>query len=142
MESRPASLIDVVPTILTAAGAPLPKTLQGRALSGETEARTLYGETFPCPVMQPPECPKGCTAKAIFEWPMKFITSTSGRRELFDLSADPDELRNLYIQQQERATRMDAALNAWKQILPGQTRQNKQVDPEKLKQLKGLGYIQ
>ena len=142
VESRPASLIDVAPTILSAVQAPLPKAMQGRDLSGAAETRTIYGETFPCPVMQPPECPQGCTAKAIFEWPMKFITSSSGKRELFDLSADPDERRNLYIQQQERATRMDAALNAWKLVLPNQTRQNKQVDPEMLKQLKGLGYIQ
>ena len=142
VESRPASLIDVAPTILDAVQAPLPKAMQGRSLAGIAETRAIYGETFPCPVMQPPECPKGCAAKAIFEGPMKFITSSNGKRELFDLSSDPDEQRNLYIQQQERATRMDAALAAWRKILPSQTRQNKQVDPEKLKQLKGLGYIQ
>ncbi len=141
VESRPASLIDVAPTILSAVQAPLPAALQGRGLDPGGEARTIYGETFPCPVMQPPECPNGCTAKAIFEWPMKFIASSNGKRELFDLSADPDEQRNLFIQQQERATRMDAALGAWRKVLPSQTRQNKQVDAEKRKGLEGLGYI-
>jgi arylsulfatase A-like enzyme len=142
VESRPASLIDVAPTILRTVQAPLPKAMQGRSLADAGDPRTIYSETFPCPVMQPPECPKGCTAKAVFDWPMKFISSSNGKRELFDLSSDPDEHRNLYIQQQERATQLDAALGAWKKILPSQTRQNKQVDPEKLKQLKGLGYIQ
>ena len=121
---------------------PLPKAMQGRSLRDPAETRTIYGETFPCPVMQPPDCPNGCAAKAIFAWPMKYITSSNGKRELFDLSVDPNEQRNLYIQQQERADELNAALTAWKKALPTQTRQNKQVDPEKLKQLKGLGYIQ
>ena len=142
VESRPASLIDVAPTILGAVQAALPNTMQGRSLVDAGPARIIYGETFPCPVMQPPECPQGCTAKAVFDWPMKFISSSNGKRELFNLSLDPGEQRNLYIQQQERAAQLDAALGAWKRILPSQTRQNKQVDPEKLKQLKGLGYIQ
>jgi hypothetical protein len=73
---------------------------------------------------------------------MKFISTSNGKRELFDLGSDPDELRNLYIQQQGLAIRLDAVLGAWKKILPGQTRQSKQIDLEKLKQLKGLGYIQ
>jgi hypothetical protein len=92
--------------------------------------------------MQSPDCPGGCVAKAIFRWPMKFISSSNGKRELFDLVSDPNEQRNLFIQQQEQANQLDAALNVWKKLLPSQVRQNKQVDPEKLKQLQGLGYIQ
>jgi len=92
--------------------------------------------------MHSPDCPNGCTAKAVIAWPMKFISSSNGKRELFDLNLDPDERRNLYVQQHERLTQLDAELSAWKKMSPGQTRQNKQVDPEKLKQLKGLGYIQ
>jgi arylsulfatase A-like enzyme len=142
VESGPVSLIDVAPTILLTVQVPVPKAMQGRSLTVAGDPRTIYGETFPCPVMQPPECPQGCAAKAVFDWPMKFVSSSNGKRELFDLSSDPGEQRNLYIQQHERATQMDAALGAWKKVLPSQTRQNKQVDPEKLKQLKGLGYIQ
>jgi hypothetical protein len=128
--------------ILLTVQVPVPKAMQGRSLTVAGDPRTIYGETFPCPVMQPPECPRGCAAKAVFDCPMKFVSSSSGKRELFDLSSDPGEQRNLYIQQHERATQMDAALGAWKKVLPSQTRQHKQVDPEKLKQLKGLGYIQ
>jgi arylsulfatase A-like enzyme len=141
-EDRPVSLIDVAPTVLAATTTPVPSTMQGRNLADPIDARPIYSETFPCPVIVPPECPNGCTAKAIISWPMKYISSSNGKRELFDLSADPDEQRNLYIQQQERALAMDGALSAWKRNLPTQTRQTKEVDPEKLKQLKGLGYIQ
>ena len=93
-------------------------------------------------MIHPKECENGCTAKAIFSWPLKFITTSNGKRELFDLAADPDETRNLYVQQMARALDLDAQLNAWMKSRPAQTRQNKQVDPEKLKQLKGLGYVQ
>jgi arylsulfatase A-like enzyme len=145
VESRPVSLIDVAPSVLAAAQARIPATMQGRNLAAAAEPRTLYGETFPCPVMQPPTCPGGCIAKAIYSWPMKYITSSNGpniRRELFDLSSDPNEQVNLLIRQQDRATQLDADLVAWRKNLPAQTRQTKEVDPEKLKQLKGLGYIQ
>jgi arylsulfatase A-like enzyme len=142
VERRPVSLIDVAPSILAAAQAPVPATMQGRNLAAAGEPRVLYGETFPCPVMQPPVCPGGCTAKAIIAWPMKYISSSNGKRELFDLSNDPNEQTNLFIRQQERATQLDGDLTAWRKNLPTQTRQTKEVDPEKLKQLKGLGYIQ
>jgi arylsulfatase A-like enzyme len=141
-ENSPVSLIDVAPTILTAAQAEVPKTMQGRNLADPSDARPIYGETFPCPVMLPPECPGGCAAKTVIEWPMKYISSSNGKNELFDLSTDPSELRTLYVKQHERALELDAALGAWKRNLPTQTRQHKEVDPEKLKQLKGLGYIQ
>jgi arylsulfatase A-like enzyme len=142
VEDRLVSLIDVAPTILEIAQVPLPGTIQGRPVTTPSETRAVYAETFPCPVMQPPECPRGCSAKAVFAWPMKYIASGSGKRELFDLSSDPDEKTNLFIQQRELATHLDAVLTDWKKNLPTQTRQNKQVDPEKLKQLQGLGYIQ
>jgi arylsulfatase A-like enzyme len=142
IEPRPVSLIDVAPSILAAVQAAVPPTMQGKNLAGAAEPRVLYGETFPCPVIQPPECPYGCSAKAIFEWPMKYLTSSSGKRGLYDLSVDPNEQHNLLIQQQERAAQLDGALTSWSKNLPKQTRQDKKMDAEKLKQLKGLGYIQ
>jgi arylsulfatase A-like enzyme len=142
VESRPVSLIDVAPSVLAAAQAPVPPAMQGKNLAGSGEPRTLYAETFPCPVMQAPECPGGCTAKVIYQWPMKYVTSSNGKRSLFDLSVDPNEQHSLLVLQQDRVTEMDTALSSWRKNLPAQKRQNKQMDAEKLKQLKGLGYIQ
>ena len=61
VESRPASLIDVAPTILSTLGVPVPQTMQGRNLTGAgaNEPRRIFSETFPCQVMHPPECPNG-----------------------------------------------------------------------------------
>ena len=87
-ESRPVSLTDVAPTILETVGMAVPQTMQGRSLTAPAD-REIYSETFPCPVAHSPDCPNGCTARAIFSWPYKFISTSNGHRELFDLSADP-----------------------------------------------------
>jgi arylsulfatase A-like enzyme len=140
-EARPVSLIDVAPTVLDAAGIAVPQAMQGRSLTTVAD-REIYGETFPCPVAHPPDCPKGCTARAIYAWPYKFITSSNGRRELFDLGGDPAENRNLYIQQPERAAELSERLALWTKSMPKQSRETHTLAPEDLRRLKSLGYVQ
>jgi arylsulfatase A-like enzyme len=143
-EQRLASLTDVAPTILSAAGAAVPASMQGRNLMAidSSPPREIFGETFPCPVIRPAECLSGCSAKAVYSWPLKFISMSNGKRELFNLAEDPDEKRNLYVLEMPRALDLGGDLKAWMKDMPAQERQSKQVDPEKLKQLKGLGYVQ
>jgi arylsulfatase A-like enzyme len=140
-EERPVSLSDVTPTILETAGIAAPRTMQGRSLKAATE-REIFSETFPCPVAHSPDCPNGCTARAIFSWPYKFITSSNGHRELFDLSGDPTERRNLYVQQPERAALLAGRLSQWMQSMPQQSRETHTLSPEDLRRLKSLGYVQ
>jgi arylsulfatase A-like enzyme len=140
-EERPVSLTDVAPTILRAAGLAVPPAMQGRGLTSAAD-REIFSETFPCPVPHPPDCPNGCTARAIFQWPYKFITSSNGRRELFDLGSDPAEKRNLYIQQPERAAQMGASLAEWMKSMPRQSSEKHTMSPEDLQRLKSLGYVQ
>ena len=140
--TTPVSLIDVAPTVLSTLNLPIPGNMQGKPLTDSAAAsRKIYSETFACPVMHPLECPNGCAAKAIFEWPLKFIVTDNGKRELFDLSQDPDEHHNLQSQEQGRAAELATDLAAWSRALPAQTHDAKQIDPEKLKQLESLGYI-
>jgi arylsulfatase A-like enzyme len=140
-EDRLVSLTDVAPTILEAAGLAAPPTMQGRSLQAIGE-RDIYSETFPCPVAQSPECPKGCTARAIFSWPFKFISSSNGHRELFDLGVDPTEKRNLYIQRADQAALLSDRLAGWMKSMPAQSRETHTVSPEDLRRLKSLGYVQ
>jgi arylsulfatase A-like enzyme len=140
-EERPVSLTDVAPTILETAGIAVPPTVQGRSLTATAE-RDIFSETFPCPVAHPPECPNGCTARAIFSWPYKYITSSNGRRELFDLGSDPAEDRNLYIRQPEIAERLAGRLALWMNGMPLQSREAHTLSPEDLRRLKSLGYVQ
>jgi len=140
-EGHPVSLTDVAPTILEAAGIAAPQTMQGRSLTAIAD-RDIFSETFPCPVAHSPDCPNGCTARAIFSWPFKFITTSNGHRELFDLSGDPTESRNLYIRQPERAAQLADRLSMWMKSMPQQTRETHTLSPEDLRRLKSLGYVQ
>ena len=115
--------------------------MQGRSLTAVTD-REIFSETFPCPVAHPPDCPNGCTARAIYAWPYKFITSSNGRRELFDLGGDPAEHRNLYIQQPERAAQLSDQLALWMKNMPKQSHETHTLAPEDLRRLKSLGYVQ
>ena len=140
----PVSLIDVTPTVLTTIGLDQPPTMQGRDLSHpETlSGRVLYNETFPCPVMQAPECPHGCTARSVYEWPYKYIASSSGKRELFDLSRDPLEEHTLYAEQRLISNKLRADLDAWIEGLPTHSAQKPALSHDDLQRFKGLGYVQ
>ena len=143
-ESHPVSLIDVAPTILSTLGVPVPPTMQGRNLTGAgaSEPRPIFSETFPCPVIHPPECPDGCTSQAIFSWPYKYIVTSNGKRELFDVGTDPDEATNLAIRLEPQARQLNADLNLWTKIKPAQSKQTHKVDADALKNFKSLGYVQ
>jgi arylsulfatase A-like enzyme len=139
-EAGLASLTDVAPTILSATGVAVPPTMQGRDLAAGNAPRDVYSETFACPVVRPVECHDGCTTTSLFSWPYKYIVSNEhgGKYELFDLSKDPNEKRNLLIREQDQSTAMRARLEKWSR--PVQTREEKRLDVEKEKGLRDLGY--
>jgi arylsulfatase A-like enzyme len=136
------SLIDVAPTILTVAGLSVPPAMPGHSLldAGEAGGREIFSETFPCPVMHPPDCP-GCSAQAVVSWPFKYIRFNNGKRELFNLEADPDEQKNLTGVATADAARMSGELSAWGKTLPAQSRQKVALTVEEMRRLKSLGYV-
>jgi arylsulfatase A-like enzyme len=138
----PVSLTDVEPTILTALGYPTPKGVQGLNLlaPAATAPRQIYTESFPCPVLHPLSCPDGCLTRAAFSWPYKYIASSDGKRELYDLAKDPNETRNLLPG--EPATKLQAELSSWIRTMPALKREELKLNPESLKRLKSLGYVQ
>ncbi len=139
----PVSLIDVAPTVLAALGYPAPERMQGRDLAAANGigARRLYSESFPCPSAHPPECREGCMERAALDWPHKLITSSTGKREFYDLERDPYERRNLYASEpQARALAQD--LEGWMKTMPAQTTGRSQMDAETARRLKSLGYVQ
>jgi len=143
-EPTPASLIDVAPTVLSTLGLSVPAAMQGRDLN-HPEAlagRILYNETFPCAVIQAPECRTGCTARSVYEWPYKYISSSTGKRELFDLSQDPLEEKTLYARQRPVADKLRADLDAWIKAMPVRTIRKQTLTHDDLEKLKGLGYVQ
>ena len=142
----PVSLVDVMPTILSVAGYEAPGNGQGRnlldAVQSAGPSREIYSESFPCPVMHSSDCPSGCTMRAVFAWPNKFITSSSGRYQYYDLSSDPDENHDLSVAQRSDAANLGLKLGHWVRTMPAQSRQQTPLDREALQRLKALGYVQ
>jgi hypothetical protein len=77
----------------------------------------------------------------VISWPNKYITSSNGRYEEYDLSSDPGETRNLFGSLNPVAQKLRTELTGWMKTMPAQSAQQLKLDPEALQRLKSLGYI-
>ncbi len=131
---------DVMPTVLDLVGRQAPDGLQGRSLvplmTGETRDLNLeaYSESL--------------YARNHFGWSdlkalragrFKYIATT--RPELYDLVADPGELKNLFEERRQIADRMAAELARLAVEDAGASAGPSAVDPETRERLAALGYI-
>jgi len=116
----PVSLIDIFPTVMKVTGVEPPRGLQGRDLLDPeaTAPRNLFSESFPCPVAQGPGCPSGCLMRTVVSWPNKFIFSSNGRSQVYQLDQDPNETHNLFGMLHHTALTLAAQLNAWIRTMP------------------------
>ncbi|MEO6323033.1 MAG: sulfatase-like hydrolase/transferase [Thermoanaerobaculia bacterium] len=132
-----ARLIDVLPTVLSLLGLPVPAGLDGLSL-----VPTLSGD----PQSIPPAYVESLQPWLSFGWaPLKAIRSgdwkfvSAPQPELYDLSSDPGETRNLVasnrsklmelIHEQERVEALPAVSAA------------RVADPEAVARLRSLGYL-
>ncbi len=79
----------------------------------------------------------------VFEWPYKYIESSDGNNELYDIQADPKESINLISHKPKLAVRLMKKLNRfrrkWKLTqVPGAVKPLSQEDRQRLK---SLGYV-
>jgi arylsulfatase A-like enzyme/cytochrome c-type biogenesis protein CcmH/NrfG len=129
----PVELTDVVPTVLSLLGLPVPETLSGRSLLNATPERRAYSETF--------------YPRLHFGW--SELSSLVDRRwhyiegpdsELYDLAADPKERNNLLRGEvQERRVLADL-----RRELTGYDRKlapPSAVDEETRQAMIALGYV-
>jgi len=144
------SLIDVSPTILAAAGIPVPREFQGRSLlpllKGKDPgymSRHLYAEIDY----------NGRNFEAIRNESSKLIrdrtksTFDESAYELFDLSSDPGEKENLTGRAPEVEVHLKDALRRRAHVASMDPAQRRRIplgelDPDTLKALRGLGYIE
>jgi arylsulfatase A-like enzyme len=134
----PVSQIDFLPTILTTVGIPVPPALMGLNLRTISTAppRALVSAGYMA---------RGFMhqiAMALIANGMKYIDSTLGTRELFDLARDPDEQTNLYRADDPLSRSMRASLSEWLKKIPAFQTSQKNIDSETVRRLKGLGYVQ
>jgi arylsulfatase A-like enzyme len=139
---QPASLVDVFPTVLDAAGLPLPAPVEGLSLlRPETAApRTLLAESYPNAFLLALHPRFRRVERALIRWPYKLIVDTRGKRELYHLESDPDETRNLYARQPAIAASLLAELE--RRVAAKRSAPAFRPDAETLRRLKSLGYTQ
>jgi len=141
----PVSLVDLMPTVLGAVGLEIPPQVQGRSLLGAlgigknndvaARDRVLYGETY--------------LPRIHFNWSelrgsenTKYHFIDAPRPELYDLTQDPGELKNLFADKKAVAEEMRSKLvglihdySAGKEMA-----EKTGLDPALMERLKSLGY--
>jgi arylsulfatase A-like enzyme/Flp pilus assembly protein TadD len=140
---RPASLIDIVPTVTGLLGMEPPPQAQGVDLSpsltgagGEAARRALYAET-----VTPTRYYGTTSLLGVIADGWKYIETS--RPELYDLRHDPAEANNLHSKEPGRA---DALGRELKTILAGAAQAGKPaesagLDEEARQRLEALGYL-
>jgi choline-sulfatase len=134
------SLIDVMPTVLQTLGITVPSQVQGHSrlpvlTARKEESVGIYAETF-LPLLH-------------FNWSelrsvetQKYQFIAAPKPELYDLTADPGETRNLYAEKKAVGGELQARLNAMvRQNSADQELAEKTgLDPALMERLKSLGY--
>lgn len=130
-----ASLLDVAPTILDAIGLPRPAGMRGRTLIGARGAGEVYSESLYA------RNHFGCAPlRSLRVGGYKYIETP--KPELYDLSSDPNELRNLYEQQRSKATAMGERMAAVRGgSPPGGSTKPPSPKPDTIDALRSLGYL-
>jgi arylsulfatase A-like enzyme/Flp pilus assembly protein TadD len=137
----PVSTVDLMPTMLSAAGIEVPAQVQGTnllpVLQGKSadRDRSLYGETF--------------LPRLHFNWSelrgtenAKFHFIAAPRPELYDLAKDPGEVHNLLPEKKAVAEEMRAKLAGLIQEYSAgkELAEKTGLDPALMERLKSLGY--
>jgi arylsulfatase A-like enzyme len=137
--SDQVSVVDLLPVVAAEVGFELPPDVEGVPL-GQRElvlaevfrdalGIRIYGKRFDRELA------------AAIRWPWKLLLDDAGRAELYDLSADPAELRDRTGAAQEVALR-EALAAARAALVPPATQAAAEVTPETHKRLRELGYVE
>jgi arylsulfatase A-like enzyme len=153
---QPVSLVDVYPTVREAMGEARAATETGTSLFDrqalERRPVRIIAEYAPLPahVWQAAgrklECDYRLAARraaSLRDARFKYVWSSDGGRELYDLASDPGETANVAEQQQDVSARMHADLAARLRAFEAlaASGQRREVDPATRDLLRSLGYV-
>jgi arylsulfatase A-like enzyme len=150
-EGGTVSLLDVAPTVVELAGLPREGLEHGRSLLAVTQEvngaryvvaqRRYYPEGFRN--AWGAFAPSTSLAALRGDGSLKYIRDGDGREELYDLSSDPLEEKNLASERVEDATRLREILEERLAVLTADTPiAVPELDAETRRRLEELGYIQ
>lgn len=138
------SLVDLFPTVLDVIGAPAPRRLAGITLrkAEHLASRPVYAESYALWQKWGVEERFIDVERAVYLGGLKMVLTTKGRRELYDLAADPNETRDVAASKPEQTAQLERLLKTWQQnyIKPGD--QELGMGREAVDRLKSLGYVQ
>ncbi len=141
-------LLDLAPTLLDAAGIRPPAHFEGETilgvLEGSIEPRISISEASkPWDVEVPEEWQNRYKAKSVRTQDWKYVLLPAvGRKGLYDLGADPAELRNVYKDNPEEVHRLEDLLAEWmKEKDPGFQMGDLTTNDEVRKKLEALQYV-
>ncbi|MGH7899574.1 MAG: sulfatase family protein, partial [Candidatus Binatia bacterium] len=148
--SAPVQLVDLTPTILDLVGVPplggrsegisLAPVLAGAAEPDRDRPVFLQRRFYDTEAIDGVRIQGAKYAVRIDRW--KYIVAKEeGSYELYDLEADPAELRNLYAEHPQPAVKLTAALEDWLRS-PGVDSPEQTVSEEDANRLRSLGYVQ
>ena len=139
------ALVDLMPTILELIGLQPPQMLDGRSFAKELragvcdESRPAYAELRNSAYKRH----AGIPMASVRDGAWKLIAhEASGDAELYHLSVDPGEDRNLIQSEGERAQGLLEALAAYLAAGPRTAGPGDELTPEMEEQLRGLGYLE
>ncbi len=147
IHAQPVGLIDVTPTLLELLGLPAEEPLSGRSLVPLIEGAPLPRRVV---VSQRRELGKverallGEAAWSVVDGAWLGVQRDSEPLRVYDLARDPEAARDVAAEEPERATRMVAALDAWRAkhgaALWPEAAAGAQRDPDLDATLDALGY--
>jgi len=140
------ALADVAPSLLEAAGVPVPAAMQAQSV---------------LPLIQPPALAKGAAKRPdhaiysetnyprhsfgwsdLYSWrAQKYLYVQAPKRELYDRAADPQAAKNLASSSKAVADTLDSQLNEFRKRTSGKDMQRKTADSSLEEALRALGYL-
>lgn len=140
------SVVDLMPTVLDVLGYPTSGNLHGSSLlkHSSESARPVIAESYQGSYLWNLHPRFHRIERAIFSGPYKFIVSTAGKQEIYDLSEDPNENIDLYETGNQISKKLEAKLNKWIKSAESVTTEPapaSKLDRETINRLKSLGYL-
>jgi arylsulfatase A-like enzyme len=139
----PVSSVDVMPTVLEVLGLESSNDLHGQNLLDvrALQSRSVFSESFPSGFLAALHPRFQRVQRAVISRRLKLVRASPGGSELYDLSADPQERRDLHAVHSATPT-LESTLEDWLQSVAAPTAEPTNLDAETLERLRTLGYVE
>jgi arylsulfatase A-like enzyme/Flp pilus assembly protein TadD len=145
-------LVDVAPTLLQVAGAPVPAAMQGESLAGSMKAKKDVAQAAGKPgaggIGDRPVYSETDYARRAFGWSDlqawrsgKYLYVQAPKRELYEVSTDPAATHNLASESRAVADTLAGQLEGFRQKTSSAKTARTATDPALAENLRALGYL-